>query len=147
MRRIHYIFLYIIYFGLIYVVQRPVLVFLVVNVVLIFHVNYLKTHELSHSEVDKRYETATLRGENLTNKKHYVTSEVIHRYKISGGDINYSSNDTLVNQAVAGLMNSLGHRIIMTSQDIKYIGVGVLKEKRRFIVVMVFADEFPYTSN
>ena len=96
---------------------------------------------------EKSCETATLRGENLTNKKHYVTSEVIHRYKISGGDINYSSNDTLVNQAVAGLMNSHGHKVIMTSQNIKYIGVGVLKEKRRFIVVMVFADEFPYTNN
>ena len=80
-------------------------------------------------------------------EKHYVTSEVIHRYKISGGDINYSSNDTLVNQAVAGLMNSHGHKVIMTSQNIKYIGVGVLKEKRRFIVVMVFAYDFSYPNN
>lgn len=118
-----------------------------INKPAVFHVNYLKTHELSHSEVDKRYETATLRGENLTNKKLYVTSEVIHQYKISGGDIDYSSNDTLVNQAVAHLMNSHGHKVIMTSQNIKYIGVGVLKEKRRFIVVMVFAYDFSYPNN
>ena len=117
-----------------------------INKPAVFHVNYLKTHELSHSEVDKKYETATLRGENLTNKKHYVTSEVIHEFKTYGGDIDMSNED-LVNQGVSRLMNSLGHRIIMTSQDIKYIGVGVLKEKRRFIVVMVFAYDFSYPNN
>jgi uncharacterized protein YkwD len=117
-----------------------------INKPAVFHVNYLKTHALSHSESDKRYETATLRGENLTNKKLYVTSEVIHQYRTNGADIDLSNED-LVNQGVAGLMNSLGHRVIMTSQDIKYIGVGILKEKRRFIVVMVFAYDFSYPNN
>jgi uncharacterized protein YkwD len=117
-----------------------------INKPAVFHVNYLKTNSLSHSESDKRYETAPLRGKNLTNKKHYVKSEVIHEYRTYGADIDLS-NEELVNQGVARLMNSLGHKVIMTSQDIKYIGVGVLKEKRRFIVVMVFAYDFPYPSN
>jgi uncharacterized protein YkwD len=117
-----------------------------INKPAVFHVNYLKTNPLSHSESDKRYETAPLRGKNLTNKKHYVKSEVIHEYRTYGADIDLS-NEELVNQGVARLMNSLGHKVIMTSQDIKYIGVGVLKEKRRFIVVMVFAYDFPYPSN
>jgi uncharacterized protein YkwD len=117
-----------------------------INKPAVFHVNYLKTHALSHSESDKRYETATLRGENLTNKKLYVTSEVIHEYRTNGADIDLS-NEELVNQGVARLMNSLGHKVIMTSQDIKYIGVGILKEKRRFIVVMVFAYDFSYPNN
>lgn len=117
-----------------------------INKPAVFHVNYLKTHELSHDESDKRYETATLRGENLTNKKLYVTSEVIHEFKTYGGDIDLSNED-LVNQGVSRLMNSHGHKVIMTCQNIKYIGVGVLKEKRRFIVVMVFAYDFSYPNN
>jgi uncharacterized protein YkwD len=117
-----------------------------INKPAVFHVNYLKTNPLSHSESDKRYETAPLRGRNLTNKKHYVKSEVIHEYRTYGADIDLSNED-LVNESVSSLMNSLGHKVIMTSQDIKYIGVGILKEKRRFIVVMVFAYDFPYPSN
>jgi uncharacterized protein YkwD len=117
-----------------------------INKPAVFHVNYLKRHELSHFEVDKKYETPTLRGKILTNKKHYVTGEVIHEYRTYGGDIDLS-NEELVNQGVARLMNSRGHKVIMTEEDIKYIGVGVLKEKRRFIVVMVFAYESPYFDN
>ena len=117
-----------------------------INKPAVFHVNYLKTNPLSHSESDKRYETARLRGRNLTNKKHYVKSEVIHEYRTYGADIDLSNED-LVNESVSSLMNSLGHKVIMTSQDIKYIGVGILKEKRRFIVVMVFAYDFSYPNN
>ena len=117
-----------------------------INKPAVFHVNYLKTHVLSHDESDKRYETAPLRGKNLTNKKHYVKSEVIHEYRTYGADIDLSNAD-LVNESVSSLMNSLGHKVIMTSQDIKYIGVGILKEKRRFIVVMVFAYDFSYPNN